>query len=494
MSRRASIGRVVAAIMAMAAVSVAGCGGAGGGGGKLSTSAGAGTSTSGAAGGGGTGSGTNTGSGAGAAAGPSGGASGGPVGSVGGKGGGGPGAASNTLYYTEDFEGGAPGFQVAFGGSSPFAIGVPAFGPAAAHSGTRCLAVTLAADYAPNLLAVAATPAFSLVGASAPVLVIEGAFDIEPGVDCARVCIVGAGGALTEIEPFRGYSRARLDKTLGAGFNGLSGRQTPPAWVEDRFDLSAFAGQPSVQVAFVFESNGFNADARGFTAAFAGWFVDDIRVGEPGAVGDLSAPFRPQPVAADDFEGASLFALAPGTAWEIAAPLAGVGPGAPHSGRLCAATSVTRFVAPTGGARQGRYPSNVGANGTPPDRLALAAPLQLAGARGAVLVFDHAFDFESTYDGGHIVVAASPQGPWTPLEPREGYPHVVSAFLIYNFPAPADGYTGKTVGWHRASIDLTPALATLGPTLYLAFEWASDDSNFHTFAGWYVDDVAVYAD
>src|SRR5207253_3215553 len=99
----------------------------------------------------------------------------------------------------------------------------------------------------------------------------------------------------------------------------------------------------------------------------------------------------------------------------------------------------------------------------------------------------------NTYDGGHVVVAASPQGPWTPLEPRDGYPSVISAFLIYNYPSPADGYTGPTTGWHRASVDLTPALSSLGTSLYVAFEFATDDSNFRTFAGWYVDDVAIYA-
>ncbi len=454
--------------------------------------------------GGGSGSGTGGGCGTGpGGAGPGGGGSGGGTGAGTGTGGGG-----GPIYYAEDLEGAMPGFQLAYPGNSAFVVGTPTFGPGAAHGGARCLAVTLSSNYPNNLFAVAATPLIDLAGAQEPVLSFYHAYDIEPNTDGARIYVRTAAGSFTVIEPFRGYSRALIEQTLDAGFSGLSGSVSTtgsgtgnsgavaprPIWVEDRFDLSPFAGQSGLQILFDFETNAYNASGI-YHAEFAGWFVDDIVVGEAASIGAVSAPFQPQPVIEEDFEGALLFTpVASGSSFEIGSLPAGVGPGAALSGSKCAGTNIAHFLAPGPADTQGRYANDIG-TGSPagPDRLRTSAPLALpSGSTEAVLVFSHFFDLENRYDGVRVAVAPSASGPWTTLHARDGYPGNAAAFMRYVSTA-AQCYTGFTTSWKRASVDLTPAIASLGTSFFVAFELATDSSNFQKYDGWFVDDVAVFA-
>ncbi len=215
---------------------------------------------------------------------------GGPAGGGGSSSGAG---GSATPYYAEDFEGGTPGFSLAVGGGQAWIVGTPTYGPGAAHGGTRCAAVTLGREYQASSYATCATAPFSLAGARNSVPVIWHAYETEKNVDGGRVYIETSAG-LEVIEPFRGYSRPAVRVTSDVAFTGCSGgaSRPPVPWVEDRFDLTRYAGQTSVRVHFEFVSNA-STTAGG---PFSGWFLDDIVVGEPAAVGHASAPFDPTPL------------------------------------------------------------------------------------------------------------------------------------------------------------------------------------------------------
>lgn len=397
-------------------------------------------------------------------------------------------AGARGVYFTEDFEGPAAPKLTTIAGAR-WSVGSPTFGPGSAHAGTKCAAVTLSASYVFGQNAVAATTPFSLAGATKPILVLFSAYDIAAR-DGGRVMIQSSTTVLKAIDPFFGYSRFVVPITSDVGFSGDSKRGHPQIqWLEERFDLTPFVGQPDVQIVFDFETSAASS------GTFAGWFIDDITVSEETRAGPFSTPFVTPPVLQDNFDGANSLFQAGSTTnaeWQVqvtpltATPL--VGPGRAFSPPHCAGTCVT-FVDPAAGG--GRYRDNIGnANpSNPPERLVSIAAVQLGSATQAVLVFEQFFDVESTFDGARIVAARDRStGPWIPLPPRDGYPAQISAFS--SFP-PTDAFTGRMLDWHRCSIDLAPAIQQFGQTFFIGFEIASDFSNPQPFAGYYIDDLEI---
>ncbi len=149
--------------------------------------------------------------------------------------------------------------------------GAPVAGPGAAASGRRCLATRAAGGYPRSSLATVETASFSLVGARRPVLVLRHWYDTQAGHDGGVVRVrTPLGDAV--LEPASGLpSRAVVGLASSPGFSGTSGR-----WADAVFDLSPYAGQPVIRIAFTFGSDGA-VDA-------AGWFIDDVLVAEPGVV------------------------------------------------------------------------------------------------------------------------------------------------------------------------------------------------------------------
>jgi hypothetical protein len=399
------------------------------------------------------------------------------------------------VYFQEDFEGATPKFVPNFGGGNQWWVGSPTFGPGAAHGGTKCAAVTFTASYVTGASALAATTPFSIPSsATKPILVLFSAFDIVPEQDGGNVLVQPQGGLLVSIDPFLGYSRMIMSALGDAGFTGdTKNGQQKPQWLEERFDLTPFIGQ-TIQIVFNFASNSTSSTVPG-------WFIDDVKVAEETITGPLSSPFPATPAVSDNFDGPnSLFVAQPpagrSTDWEVQkTPQSNIGPGIAFSGAQCAGTNIT-FVDPgsSGGAR---YGDNV----DPPDRLVTNLHVDLTGANQAVLVFEQYYDLEATYDGGRVVVAKDKStGPWTPVDPRDGYPVQIVVGTGNTALGGQLAFSGRMNaqaakdGWHRCSVDLTPVLtnAAIGPVFFLGFEFASDSSNFSPFAGWYIDDVQIF--
>jgi hypothetical protein len=414
--------------------------------------------------------------------------------------------ATATVYYLEDFDGPAPQVALSTGTPGAWTIGAPRVGPGAAHSGPSCLAVNLAAPgYPGGLVADAATTPFSLAGATHPVLRIFHAYDIATASlaatgDGGRVLVQSASVGVRTVDPYLGYPCFVVDRTGDVGFAGdtVGAAGGPPQWIEDRFDLTPFAGQAAVQVIFDFESG------TGSSGTHAGWFVDDVEVVEAAQLPGGLAGAPGAAIFGEAFDGAApQLAPSPGSSWQIGAPppFTGIppnnfGPGGPFSAPNAAGTNMTS-AAPAPSV--GRYPDGVGGGGGifsgsgPGDILATTATITIpATATAATLFFEQYFDFEERYDGCRVVVTADKKyGIWVPVEPRGGYPLTPIAFS--NFQWPNAAFTGSTQGWHRCSIDLMPATRDrlVGSTFYLGFEFATDPDNVVMHSGWYIDEIEV---
>lgn len=120
----------------------------------------------------------------------------------------------------------------------------------------------------------ALTRAFDLSSVATATLTFRTWFDIERGWDYGYVEASADGGRTWRI--LRGLHSTDLNpvgNAFGPGYTGTSGRGPEPAWVEERIDLSPFAGQ-SVLVRFEYVTDGgFHHD---------GWAIGDVRVPEIG--------------------------------------------------------------------------------------------------------------------------------------------------------------------------------------------------------------------
>jgi len=97
-------------------------------------------------------------------------------------------------------------------------------------------------------------------------------FEIETGWDFAYVAVSDSGGAKwTPLAGQNTTSESPLGTNYGHGYTGRSGRGAEPRWVDERVDLSAYAGK---RVLLRFE---YVTDEAVHRSGFA---VDDIRVPE----------------------------------------------------------------------------------------------------------------------------------------------------------------------------------------------------------------------
>ncbi|HWI60459.1 MAG TPA: PKD domain-containing protein, partial [Symbiobacteriaceae bacterium] len=99
----------------------------------------------------------------------------------------------------------------------------------------------------------------------------------------------------------------------------------------------------------------------------------------------------------------------------------------------------------------------------------VSPPLNLAGLASATLRFAHWYSVERNYDFGRVEVSADSGASWTQLAA---------------YTAPGGG--GAPVGWENVTLDLS---AYAGQTVQVRFRLESDGSV--NYAGWYVDDVMV---
>jgi len=164
-----------------------------------------------------------------------------------------------TFANPEGFENGTRGWYADRG---VWQIGEPTYGPGSAHTGTRCAATVLGANYPPGTDSRLVVPSVTLPPTPPVEMRFWHWYDIAAGDDgdsaWVEVSTSGHGG------PWKRES---------GKFMNSSG-----AWTQYIVDLSAYAGQ-TVRVAFHLRdhSAGFDGNQIG-----PGWYVDDIRfVGLP---------------------------------------------------------------------------------------------------------------------------------------------------------------------------------------------------------------------
>ena len=163
------------------------------------------------------------------------------------------------LYYTfithtfledffDDMEGG-PGSWEHGGSGDEWELGIPTYGPSAAHSGSTCWGTDLDDTYSNSAAAALITP-FTLSEGSQ--LFFWHWYDLESGWDDGSVMISSDGGETwTNITP-------------GGTYTGSSG-----GWIEEQIDLSGYSGD--VKLAFLLTSDSM--------VQKAGWYIDDVAVG-----------------------------------------------------------------------------------------------------------------------------------------------------------------------------------------------------------------------
>lgn len=192
-----------------------------------------------------------------------------------------------TLVDAETFEADDGGYA----GTSPWAHGIPTFGPPGAFSGEKLWATNLDGTYSNNVSAYLTSPVMDLSDVGLLFLSFTHWYDIEAAYDGGQVQVLD-GDAWTTVEPLGGYPQAALG---GLGYqSGYSGQSD--GWEPAIFDLTDYISD-QVQVRFWFGSDG------GVVAP--GWYIDDVafetdRAASTPSAGDLQTrivlePARPNP-------------------------------------------------------------------------------------------------------------------------------------------------------------------------------------------------------
>ena len=171
--------------------------------------------------------------------------------------------SSNTVFYSEDFEGASLSLSQQ-GGVWEAARPNAAAGPSAPTSGQWLGGTGLTSgSYAANAHGYLLTREIDLSSAKTAKLRFNQFFDTD-GMDAGRVIISPDGGQTYYLlRPTGGYLQAGVFSPA-EGFTGFSG-----SWLRTEFDLAAFVGD-KVTIAFEFKADGANQRS--------GWFVDDIVV------------------------------------------------------------------------------------------------------------------------------------------------------------------------------------------------------------------------
>ena len=114
--------------------------------------------------------------------------------------------------------------------------------------------------------------AFDLRNVKTATLTFSTWYDIEDGWDYGYVEVSTDGGKHWQILPGKTTTdKNPVGNAFGVGWTGISGGGKTPAWVEEKVDLSAFAGK---QILLRFEY--VTDDALNLP----GWLIDDIRIPE----------------------------------------------------------------------------------------------------------------------------------------------------------------------------------------------------------------------
>lgn len=406
--------------------------------------------------------------------------------------------------YRMDFEGPATGWTHS-GTNDPWQIGEPTSGPGSAHSGTRLTATNLSGAYPNGADAFLLSPPIDLSSGGAA-LKFWHWYDIEAGWDNAYVVATGDGGATWQI----------LGQYTGAGRN----------WREVSLDLSAYAGNPAVFVAFYFVSD--------VSITLPGWYIDDIELYRdthaPAAPANLTATATPAGSVSLAWDANTEADLQHYTVYRSDAaggPYTAVGQSATptyldsttasgatyyyvatatdifdNESGYSAEASVSvgsvevRFHddmesgtgswthAGTGDPWQHGAPlsgpsaahsgtslwgTNLAGNYGNSVNASLQTPaIDLSGLSAASLQFAHWYSIERNWDYGYVEISTDGTS-WTELA---------------RYTAPGTG--GQPVGWEQPLIDLT---AYVGQTVHIRFRLQSDSSV--NYAGWYIDDVSV---
>lgn len=124
--------------------------------------------------------------------------------------------------------------------------------------------------------------------------------------------------------------------------------------------------------------------------------------------------------------------------------------------------------------------------------------IDLTGVLEATLSFQHWYDFDDCDgtpdfepDGGIVEISTDGGANWQQIHPAGGYPYVLDD-VCGNPLAFRDAYSHGSGGgaFVPASFDLT---SFVGSTIRLRFHAGWDCGNCQGNEGWYIDDVAVYA-
>ncbi|UCE37914.1 MAG: Ig-like domain-containing protein [Thermoplasmata archaeon] len=111
------------------------------------------------------------------------------------------------------------------------------------------------------------------------------------------------------------------------------------------------------------------------------------------------------------------------------------------------------------------------------------AYIDLTWAANANLSFWHWYDINGFWtDGGWVEVSDDYGSTWIPIEPLGGYPDIND----WGIPC----YAGSSVKWIRADFDLSDYT---GSVIQLRFHFLDADWDGVERAGWYVDDIMIYA-
>jgi bacillopeptidase F len=166
---------------------------------------------------------------------------------------------SGTVVFSDDMEGDDHGWTHG-GNGDPWQHGVPTSGPNAAHSGTKVWATNLTGNYPNRANASLISSPINLAGLSSATLQFAHWYALEHNYDFGTVEVSTDAGA---------------NWTTLATYNSPS-QGEPVGWETPTIDLSAYAGR-TIQLQFRLASDS--------SVAFAGWYIDDVRVMGSGASG-----------------------------------------------------------------------------------------------------------------------------------------------------------------------------------------------------------------
>ena len=119
--------------------------------------------------------------------------------------------------------------------------------------------------------------------------------------------------------------------------------------------------------------------------------------------------------------------------------------------------------------------------------LRMNANVNIPAGATAYARFNHAFDFEPTYDGGQVEYSTNSGGAWSnagSLIVNNGYNGTLNAV---NPLGAVPAYTDRSLGYTSARLDLS---SVAGGPVRLGFRLASDASGGDL--GWLIDDVQIY--